>query len=126
MSTACIAIQEWNAEYYETMAVTTRARLAIETMSAATKATLHSALVQAKVARGLWKAANDFEELIQLLRNLETYPSAVLMDDHGRQIPPAIRDLFRLTCGLLQSSHTAGLMDNFLTRSSLMRIEKHN
>jgi hypothetical protein len=115
MATAAIAMDQWNAEYYETMAAASRVRLAVQTGAN-----------HLRLARKFHSVANDFEELLRLLARLETLPSTVLLEDRAQEIPEMLRALFRKACGVLEAAETKGLTRNWLMGGNIRRVNLAN
>jgi hypothetical protein len=115
MATAAIALDQWNAEYYETMAAAARVRLAV--LSGAN---------HLRLASRFRSVANDFDELLRLLTDFETLPSTVLLEERAQEIPGMLRALFRKACGVLEAAESKGLTRNWLMAGHIKRINLAN
>jgi len=116
MATATIALAEWNAEYYETMAAATRVWVAVQ-----------SGANHLRLAHSFRSVANDFDTLLTLLREFDTTsPSTVLLEEQSCEIPGKIRTLFRKTCALLESCESRGLNRSWLMADFIARVNLAN
>src|SRR5437764_9861026 len=98
MATHALALTQCSAEYYETMAATAKVRLAIE-----------RGALQAKLIRPIYAMSRDFKELLDSLEKLEAYPSSILLEEEAKNIPEALRNLFRRTCDVM--NHVTPLVE---------------
>jgi len=116
MAAAAIALDQWNAEYYETMAAASRVRLAIQ-----------SGANHLRLAHNFRSVAGDFDALLVLLRQFDTTsPSTVLLEEQSREIPSMLRTLFRKTCSMLEACERKGLTTNWLMATNITRINFAN
>jgi hypothetical protein len=115
MATASVALDQWNAEYYETMAAALRARLAVQ-----------SGANHLFLAAKFRTIAKDFNALINLLSEFEARPSEILLDEQAREIPQRLRILFRKTCDVLEAAEQRKLTQTWLMRDAIDRINNLN
>jgi hypothetical protein len=114
MATACIALDQWTAEYHVAMAAAVEAKIRI---------TIVSKAISFQMAIPIWKVAKEFDAVVTQLEKLESLPASALQ---AGDIPASLRKLFRATCEMLQSADAKGLDRNLLTRDGISRIAKNN
>jgi len=115
MATASIALQQWNAEYYETMAAAAKAQLAV-----------YSGAWYVRLLMDFRKVAHEYETLVHGLAQLEASPSSILLQEEARDIPQSLRLLFRKGCVVLESADRKGLTRNWLMAQQITRINDLN
>src|SRR5205823_4336197 len=77
--------------------------------------------------RPIYAMSRDFKELLDSLEKLEAYPSSILLEEEAKNIPEALRNLFRRTCDVM--NHVTPLVEKpfgFLFASASSRIVELN
>jgi hypothetical protein len=113
MATAVMTLDAWSIEYHETMAAAERARQNVEKWQ-------ERALRFAAEVFLYWpfaKVTGDTEKLIGLLETLESYPSAILLEERAAGIPVSLHELFRAMCNVIQQAEDCGLNRGMLKKN---------
>ncbi len=121
MATAAIALNNWSVKYYETRAVAERARIDVTPVNDARRVTLFGQFRLVPLF-GLLIYLSD--KLLSRLATLETQPSSFLLEGEAAKIPQSLRQLFRITCDILQKAQEEGLHKSFLLGHHIARLQK--
>jgi hypothetical protein len=121
MAAGVIALHSWRAEFYQTMAATERVGLDVACRHVTHGVSLRR---QWSLVRPFRELKHSTRNLVTLLAQLETYPSALLLEEDAAKIPQALRDLFRRMCAVLQSAESEGLHKSFFLRNYIDVLSK--
>ena len=120
MATAATALNTWSVEYYQTRAITERALFDLATAKSARPG---APLGQLWLAP-LFGVLNYFlEKLLSRLTTLEAQPSSFLLEGEDAKIPQLVRELFHITCDVLQCAREEGLHKSFMLGRHIARFE---
>ncbi len=118
MATAAIALNTWSVKYHETRAVAERTRLDV------TKDPRRTTLFGQFSLVPLFGVLNYLtEKLLSRLATLESQPSSFLLEGEAAKIPQSLRELFRITCDVLERAREEGLHKSFLLGRHIARLE---
>lgn len=119
MSTAAMTL---NVEYYQTMKTAERARLTVaRTQKYSTP--LHLRIFgQLLLMYPFYAVTRDTEKLVSCLKNVETYPASILLEEDVEKMPQELQELFKKMCRVIQQTDVVGLRDGILVRGNIARL----
>jgi hypothetical protein len=121
MATATLTLNTWKVEYHETMAAAERAHSKTREFTAPTFIRHVAGLL---LLAPFWRVNNETDKLISLLEKLESYPSAILLEEDARKIPDYLNELFKTMCVVIQETESLDLHEVPFLKKQVVRLRQ--